>query len=138
MLLIKTRVLPSPIHGMGLFAAQHVPAGTPIWRFFPGFDQDYSPREFAQLPEPARSHTQWFSFVSKDSSHRILSGDHACFMNHSPSPNTGAPAKAISPFTTVALREVQEGEEITCNYFEFDADAEQKLGCNVNPPVLAP
>jgi len=28
----------------------------------------------------------------------------------------------------VALRDIAAGEEITCNYFEFDADAPGKLG----------
>ena len=30
--------------------------------------------------------------------------------------------------TTEALRDIAAGEEITCNYFDFDADAARKLG----------
>ena len=128
MMLIKTRVAPSQIHGMGLFAVDAIPRGTPIWRFLPGFDHDFSPAQFAELPMLAREHTRWFCFVRKENGHVILSGDHACFINHSVNSNTGAPEDAGAPVTTVALRDIASGEEITCNYFHYDADTPWKLG----------
>jgi SET domain-containing protein len=128
MMLIKTRVAPSQIHGTGLFAVDFVPSGTPIWRFQAGFDHVFSPEEFLALPEIARNHTRWFCFVSKEDGHVLLSGDHACFINHSPTPNTGAPLDAKPPVTTVALRDIAAGEEITCDYFSYDADTPWKLG----------
>ena len=128
MMLIETRVAPSGIHGLGLFAVQFVPRGTPVWKFQPGFDHDFSPAQFAALPPLARQHTRWFCFVSQLDGHIILSGDHACFINHSLAPNTGA-AKAVGlPVVTVALRDIAAGEEITCNYFDYDADTAWKLG----------
>ena len=127
-MLIETRVAPSGIHGLGLFAVQFVPRGTPVWKFQPGFDHDFSPAQFAALPPLARQHTRWFCFVSQLDGHIILSGDHACFINHSLAPNTGA-AKAVGlPVVTVALRDIAAGEEITCNYFDYDADTAWKLG----------
>jgi SET domain-containing protein len=128
MMLVRTRVGPSRIHGSGLFAIDPLPAGTPIWRFQPGFDHDFSPEQFAALPEPAHEHTRWFCFVSKIDGHVILSGDHACFINHSPAHNTGAPPNAPAPVTTVALRDIAAGEEITCDYWSYDADTPWKLG----------
>lgn len=128
MMLINTRVGPSRIHGQGLFAAEFIACGTPCWRFQPGFDHDFSRKQFAALPPQARKHTRWFCFVSKEDGHVILSGDHACFINHSVTPNTGASPDAISPVTTIALRDIAEGEELTCNYFDYDADTPWKLG----------
>jgi SET domain-containing protein len=128
MILIETRVQPSAVHRMGLFTVQPVPCGTPIWRFEPGFDHDFSPAQFAALPPLARQHTRWFCFVSRNDGHVILSGDHACFINHSLTPNTGAPPDAGLPVTTVALRDLAAGEEILCNYFDYDADTPWKLG----------
>lgn len=128
MMLIRTRVGPSGIHGLGLFAFEPVARGTPVWRFLPGFDHDFSPESFAELPEPARGHTRWFCFVCRQSRHVILSGDHACFINHSSNPNTGASASPALPVTTVALRDIAAGEELTCNYFDYDADTAWKLG----------
>ena len=128
MMLVKTRVAPSGIHGLGLFAAEFIARGAAVWRFQPGFDHDFSPAQFAALPPPAQAHTRWFCFVSRSDGHVILGGDHACFINHSPKPNSGAPPDAASPVTTVALRDIAAGEEITCNYFDYDADTPWKLG----------
>ena len=128
MMLIETQVQPSGIHGMGLFSIKPVARGTPIWRFEAGFDHDFSPVQFAALPQLAREHTRWFCFVSQTDGHVILSGDHACFINHSLTPNTGAPPSVVSPVVTVALRDIAADEEITCNYFDYDADTFWKLG----------
>jgi SET domain-containing protein len=127
-MLVRTQVRPSPVHGLGLFAAEAIPRGMPVWRFEPGFDHDFSPGAFLALPPGARAHTRWFCFVSRENGHVILSGDHACFINHSTKPNTGASSEAKPPITTVALRDVAAGEEITCDYFSYDADASWKLG----------
>ncbi len=123
----KTRVAQSGIHGMGLFAVEFISRGAAIWRFEPGFDHDFSPEQFAALPVLAREHTRWFCFVSWENGHIILSGDHACFINHSLTPNTGAPQKITSPVTTVAMRDIASDEEITCNYYNYDADTPWKL-----------
>ncbi len=128
MMLVKTRVGPSRIHGRGLIAAEPILRGTPVWRFLEGFDHDFSPAQFAALPDLARFHTRWFCFVSLETGHVILSGDHACFINHDPEPNTGAAPHTSRPVTTVALRDIAAGEEITCNYFNYDADTPWKLG----------
>ena len=126
MILIETRVAPSAIHGLGLFSGQPVLRGTPIWKFQPDFDREFSPAQFAGLPLPAQQHLRWFAFLDA-AGHWILSGDHACFMNHSPTPNTGALPTAESPVVTVALRNIAAGEELTCDYFAFDAAAGAKL-----------
>lgn len=128
MMLIATAVRPSGIHGLGLFTVRPVPRGTPIWRFAPGFDHDFSPAQFAALPPLAREHVRWFCFVRRDDGHVILSGDHACFINHAAAPNTGALPAAAPPVVTVALRGLAAGEEITCDYLAYDADAPWKLG----------
>jgi SET domain-containing protein len=133
MMLVRTCVAPSRIHGLGLFAVEAIARDTPIWRFEAGFDHDFSPEQVAALPPLAREHARRFSFVSRDNGHAILSGDHACFINHSSNPNTGAPPAAMLPVTTVAYCDLAAGEEITCNYLEFDAEASRKLG--VAPPT---
>lgn len=128
MMLVRTQVAPSGIHGLGLFARDPIPQGSPIWQFQPGFDHHFTPEQFAALPEIARDHTRWFCYVRIPDLHVILSGDHACFINHAPTPNTGAPQHdADSPYT-IALRDIAAGEEITCNYFAYDADTAWKLG----------
>lgn len=128
MILVRTRVAPSTIHGLGLFAVEIIPRGTAIWRFELAFDREFSPEQFAALPSQAQAHLRWFAYVDASTGNRVLSGDHCCFMNHSASPNTGAPSGASPPITTVALRDIAAGEELTCDYHAFDAEAALKLG----------
>jgi len=128
MMLIKTRVALSTIHGMGLFAVEFMPRGTSIWRFEPGFDREFTPEQFAALPPEAQAHLRWFAYVDRQSGAWVLNGDHACFMNHSADPNTGAPNDARPPVVTVARRDIGAGEELTCNYWDFDGEAGKKLG----------
>ena len=133
-MLIRTRVAARPIHGLGLFAAEPTPKGTPIWRFAREFDLDFLPTKIALLPAPAREHLRWFGFVRTEDGHVVISGDHSCFMNHCMRPNTGAASDAEAPIITVALRDIAVGEELTCDYASFDADAHWKLGTS---PSLA-
>jgi len=128
MLLIETRVAPSAIHGLGLFALKKISRGTPVWKFQPGFDREFSADEFSALLLPAQLHLRWFAFLDCANGNWILSGDHACFMNHATEPNTGASPDAHAPVITVALRDIATDEEITCDYFAFDAEAGKKLG----------
>ncbi len=134
MILVRTRVAPSTIHGLGSFAAEEIPLGTPIWRFVIGFDQEVVPAAFETLPSEAQAHIRWFAYVDASTGNRVLSGDHCCFMNHSASPNTGAPSGAAPPITTVALRDIAAGEELTCDYRAFDAEAAIKLGASMETP----
>ena len=127
MMLIKTRVAPSKIHGLGIFAVEFLPRGNPIWSFQPDFDRAFSPEQFSKLPVAAQNHLRWFAFLDLQNGNWILSGDHACFMNHSPNPNSGALENPNLPVTTFALRDIAAGEELTCDYFAFDAEAKSKL-----------
>lgn len=131
MILVRTRVAPSAIHGLGLFAVGAIPRGTAIWRFELKFDREFSPEQFAALPPEAQAHLRLFAYVDAATGLRVLSGDHACFMNHATSPNTGAAVNSLPPITTVALRDIAAGEELTCDYGAFDAEAGWKLGAEV-------
>jgi len=132
MMLVATRVAPSAIHGNGLFAIHPILKGTPLYRFQSGLDQALSPEAWMALPEPARGFVRHFTYFDRPSNRMILSGDDARFMNHAETPNTGVPCgtpiKSGEPVITVALRDIAAGEELTCNYLDFDGDVAWKLG----------
>ena len=134
MMLIPTRVRPSLIHGMGLFAVEKICQGTPVWKFQPGFDREFVLDQVSQLPEAAQRHLRWYGYVSKTTGNVILNGDLTCFMNHSEFPNTGVPGSSPDESVTRALQDIQSGEELTCNYLAFDADVLWKLS---GPGTLA-
>ena len=119
MLLVKTQLKNSRIHGVGIFADEDIPKGTAIWRDCKGFDLEYSVEAVDKLPTAAREQVISRAYTSMDNGKWVLDGDDARFMNHSSHPNT----KNGDKWTTIASRAIARGEELTCDYYEFDADA---------------
>jgi len=114
MLLIKTYLDKSPIHGIGVFAGETIRKDTKIWRFVIGFDRYYSRKQLAKLPKPAREHIklhgyQWGKEI-------LLSMDYDTFMNHSENPNT-----YFHNGYVIARRNIRKGAEITNDYRAFEA-----------------
>lgn len=129
MLMVKTRLGPSSIAGIGLFADEDIPAGTVTWRFVPGFDQLFLEQDIEQLPEPARSELLTYTYKHPETGRYVYCLDNARFMNHAVEPNTrGVHAAASIEGYDVATRHIAKGEELTCNYFTFDGNVEDKLG----------
>jgi SET domain-containing protein len=91
-LLIRTYLAPSAIHGIGVFAAEGVAAGQPVWQFAPGLDLVIGVEQRATLPEAFKSYLDTYAYASEDVEEGavVLSCDHAKFLNHSEDPNTRA------------------------------------------------
>jgi SET domain-containing protein len=129
MLLVKTRLAPSPIAGIGLFAGEDIARGTITWRFMPGYDRMLTAREMSALPEPARSALLDHVYLDAESGLFVLCMDNARFMNHADDPNTkGIHDDGKIEGYDVATRDIAEGEELTCDYNAFDANVTLKLG----------
>ena len=89
MFLIDTRVGPSAIHGVGVFALEPVAAGAIVWRYEPAFDRRIEPGELAGLPRRSAPTSGRYAYPSADlGGALVLSCDHAKFLNHSEAPNT--------------------------------------------------
>lgn len=118
MLLVPTYVAPSRIQGLGLFAAESVAQGAPLWRFEPELDLLIPLERVENFPIAFRRYLDRYAYVSPDFPGRlVLSCDHAKFLNHSEDPNTGGQG-----LVTHARRAIAQGEEITCDYRECCAD----------------
>ncbi len=128
MLLLPVRVGVSSIHGFGLFTVAPVPVGTPVWRFEPEFDRAIPASVWKQFPASVQAHLRTYAYLRGEDRAYVKSGDFACFMNHSDNPSTGVVGQAPDPVTTVALRDLAADEELTCDYWAFDAEAAWKLG----------
>lgn len=118
MLRVPTFVAPSPIAGVGLFAATDLPAGTVIWEYVEGVDWRITPAELEAFPEPYRARLRHYLY-QEDSGDFVLCGDNAKFMNHSDVPNCDDPEGEY----TVTNRHVRAGEELTCDYRSFDLES---------------
>jgi len=113
MLLVKTYIDKSAIHGLGVFAGEFIRKGARVWRFVEGFDQVYSPKQFASLPKPAREYI--WNYGYRVDGEILLTTDHDHHMNHSEHANTHWRNGYI-----VARRNIRKGEEITNDYRQFD------------------
>ena len=114
MLLVKTCLGKSRIHGIGVFAGEFIRKDAKMWRFVYGFDRFYTRKRLAKLPKPARDYIrlhgyQWGKEI-------LLSMDYDTFMNHSDDANT-----YFHDGYVIARRTIRKGTEITNDYRAFEA-----------------
>ena len=119
MLLVKTYLEKSPIHGIGLFAAEPISEGTVVWRLDPRIDTLLDAAAIASLAPPARAQIEKYTYLDPVLLRYVLCGDDARFFNHSDQPNCRDVPDQDGGFT-VAARAIAAGEELTCNYAEID------------------
>jgi len=125
MMLVTTYVAPSPIEGVGVFAAEDIEAGARIWELAAGLDRLIRRDEVATLPPPLQAFVERYSYpYPHDPEQLIVELDNGRFMNHSEHPNT----RFDDPDAGYALRAIRAGEELTCNYAEFDPSFEMLPG----------
>ena len=126
MFVVRTKLAPSPIHGIGVFAGEPIQKGQVIWTYDARLELVFSPEELDEFPPSVRDYyiDHTYSEMRDGREVFILSSDDSKYMNHSESPNTTSSDDNLSDY---AARPIQEGEELTCNYFTFDLRAKEKL-----------
>ena len=112
MLVVRTSLAPSRIHGLGVMAAEPIRSGDPVWRFAPGLDLVIPVAALAGRPAAFRAYLDTYAYRSPEfPDSLVLSCDHAKFLNHAEDANTD-----IRGQVTLARRDIGVGEEITCDY----------------------
>ena len=121
-LLVKASIRPSGISGLGLFAAEDIPARTTVFSWSDDVDQEYSANYPDQLPPDIKK--DFTDLASTDGNGWFLAGDGGAYFNHSDDPNIvvepGEDVPAKRPRR--AARDIQAGEELTMNYGEVGND----------------
>jgi SET domain-containing protein len=126
MLTVETYLAQSALHGLGVFTKHPIKQGALVSRFMPPFDVHYPPELMNWLTPAEQRYLKHYSYFSRFAHLWILPGDHDRFMNHSDAPNVGMhPSEATE---NVALRDIDAGEELTCDYESFDLEWREKLG----------
>ena len=121
MMLIPTYVAPSRIEGVGLFAAEHIPAGSRIWRLEPKLDRLLTREDIAAMSEVDQAFIERYGYpYPHDPQITIVELDNGRFMNHSTAPNT----RFTDPDTGFSRIDIAAHEELTCDYSEFDPSFE--------------
>lgn len=125
MMIVPTYVGPSKIEGVGIFAAEPIAAGSVIWVLNETLDLLLSEADLERLPQLQKTFIERYGYphMTREGI-TVLEFDNGRFMNHDPSPNTDF----TDPETGWATRDIAPGEEITCNYAEFDPTFEMQPG----------
>jgi SET domain-containing protein len=124
MLLVKTKLGISSIHGIGLFAAQFIPKGTVTWEYSPYFDKSYEEVDVKHMSPSAKEQFLKYAYFDKLLCRYVLCFDDQRFINHcSDSPNILSTLRR-----DVAARDIYEGEELVCNYNCYDDTHFIRLG----------
>jgi SET domain-containing protein len=121
MLLVKTRLEKSRVHGIGLFADELIPKNTVLWRFHPAVDLRMTEEAISSLAGPCQEQLRRYTYREKLSGLYVLCGDDARFFNHSSTPNC-LDTDDGNGGLTIAHVDIQPGEELTCDYRLFDLD----------------
>ncbi|MAL78732.1 MAG: SET domain-containing protein-lysine N-methyltransferase [Sneathiella sp.] len=121
MMLVRTFAAPSVVEGVGVFAAERIKKGTLIWQYQPTFDR-LVPEEWLSTGSPViQEFLKKYAYPAHDEPGMlVIEIDNGRLMNHSEEPNTD--------FTRIsegyARRDIEEGEELLCDYREFDPEFE--------------
>lgn len=125
MLLVKTKVKPSSIDGLGLYAEEDIRYGEIVEIV----ETDFSYKVFTQeqvdkFDELKRQYEHDYTFKIGNNYYATI--DLAKFMNHSDAPNLfwreTIPLDEAKPTVIgyfFAINDIKKGEEITVNYNEF-------------------
>ena len=118
----KAAVKASAIHGRGLFAVEPIRKGEIVCIKGGHIFNRETLEQVAEALGPAEIQIGDDLFIGP------LSQDERegsmIFSNHSCHPNIGVKGQIVF----VAMRDIAAGEEITCDYWSYDADTPWKLG----------
>ena len=114
MLLVDASRGHSPLHEIGLIARERILVGTVVWALKLGFDVVLTEEEFKALSKHSRKQVRHYAYFCLEKRLFALSSDDDRFTNHSDTPNT-----RVVGDCAVAVRDIEIGEEITCDYHEL-------------------
>ncbi len=122
MLLVKTTIAPSAIHGLGLFSHQFIAKGQVIWKFSPGFDREITLEELATLPHHLQEWMKHYGYLDFHLNRYILHIDDCRFVNHSNNACITVDYEQDCYGLDVAARDITPGEELTYDYNQYHSD----------------
>lgn len=120
MLLVAHYVASSPVAGAGLYCAEPLLRGTPVYRYDERFLLRFSDADLAALPPPAREAVLKYSFRGRGERRRAgvvwYCADDSRFMNHATVPSTVWDEASQLYRAATGL---PAHSELTCNYLDF-------------------
>lgn len=127
MLLIRTEIRPSNIHGFGCFSLEKVKKNQILWVFDPRIDTRFEVSEMDSLPDAMIEFLRIYGYQEIINGLKVvtLCGDNAKYINHS-----GTPNGITSPENyelEIAGMDIDIGDEITSNYQGYDLSFDRRF-----------
>ncbi len=131
MLLVKTEVKNSPIAGVGLFAAEEINKGDIVWQYSPNTCLLFTNHQFQSLlnsfHKTERQLIEYYltyGYYQEIVQSLVCCLDNGRYVNHSEQPTLSTPKDMPANMAwqySIALRDIQKGEELTENYTTYDS-----------------
>lgn len=118
MMVVRTYIDKSGIHGIGVFAKELIRKGDKVWEYHPVFDLKVDPAVFAALPEAAREEIETHMYTPEENGPFYYETTSGKYMNHSRDPNVDFSDIGFG----YATRDIHPGEELTCDYRQIMHD----------------
>lgn len=115
--------LGNPTIGYGVIATRFIPKGTITW-VYDDLDQVIDPARLVDMPPLLQALAEKYSYFNGRGD-RVLCWDHSRFVNHSCNATSLAPGFDLE----IAVRDIQEGEEITDDYGLLNLEATFECAC---------
>ncbi len=109
--------------GYGVFATAFIPRGTFIW-VLDAWDRILSPEKVASLPRILQEQVEKYAYINA-AGDSVLCWDFGRYMNHSCAPTSLGLGESVE----VAIRDIEPGEELTCEYGTLNLIAPIVCGC---------
>lgn len=122
MLSVKTYLAPSSVHGIGLFAAEDIPANSTIWQFNKHIDKILSETNFIKICRGLNHHAlkHFLNSTYRRGGQYFYLTDNARFINHS---DDFSNIYFADDFTEIASRDIRAHEELLEDYrLSYDSD----------------
>jgi hypothetical protein len=116
MMLVASRIGPSAIQGIGVFAEVPIAAGQLVWRLDSELDRVLPTQLIPTLPAAQQAFLNRYAYFDRELQAFVLCCDDARFMNHSEVPNVSPVIRCVC----VALQAIVPGDELTCDYRQLD------------------
>lgn len=110
--------------GCGVFATEFIPKGTIVY-VKDALELEVSAEQYAQLTPVLQEAVEKYSYID-ERGFRILSWDHAKYVNHCCNCNTMSTGYGFE----IAIRDIFPGEEVTDEYGMFNLEEEMPLSCS--------
>lgn len=107
-----------PNAGLGLFAGEKIFKGQTVWANSDCSEIIYTEEQFALLPKQFKENVKKYIYKCGGKYHLNL--DDSRHYNHSDNANT----TETSDGNYIATMDIESGDELTCNYREFNDDTE--------------